>query len=107
MLSQQIADCKSVGLNALSAEEERFHFGMWAINKSPLIIGAAVDPNRLSKTSLEIMSNKEVIAINQDSRSRLRLLADILRSNGTSGWEIFPTHGRLWALPTGRMIPRS
>lgn len=39
---------------------------MWAINKSPLIIGAAVDPERLNKHSLDIMSNKEVIAINQD-----------------------------------------
>jgi alpha-galactosidase len=39
---------------------------MWAINKSPLIIGAALDPDRLSKTSLEILSNKEVIALNQD-----------------------------------------
>jgi|SRR5690242_20433868 len=59
-------DMLIVGLNALSEEEERFHFGMWAINKSPLIIGAAVDPEKLNKHSLEIMSNKEVIAINQD-----------------------------------------
>lgn len=49
----------------LSAEEERFHFSMWAINKSPLIIGAILD-SKLSKTSLSILSNKEVIAINQD-----------------------------------------
>jgi alpha-galactosidase len=86
MLSQQIADCKSVGLNALSAEEERFHFGMWAINKSPLIIGAAVDPNRLSKTSLEIMSNKEVIAINQDSLAKQ---AQIARRYTEEQWDIW------------------
>lgn len=59
-------DMLIVGLNALSEEEERFHFGMWAINKSPLIIGAAVDPEKLNQHSLDIMSNKEVIAINQD-----------------------------------------
>lgn len=59
-------DMLIVGLNALSEEEEHFHFGMWAINKSPLIIGAAVDPDKLNKHSLDIMSNKEVIAINQD-----------------------------------------
>lgn len=59
-------DMLIVGLNALSEEEERFHFGMWAINKSPLIIGAAVDPEKLNTHSLDIMSNKEVIAINQD-----------------------------------------
>ena len=39
---------------------------MWAINKSPLIIGAALDPDRLSQTSLDILSNKDVIALNQD-----------------------------------------
>ncbi|KAF3006902.1 hypothetical protein E8E13_011148 [Curvularia kusanoi] len=59
-------DMLIVGLDALSEEEERFHFGMWAINKSPLIIGAAVDPEKLNQHSLDIMSNKEVIAINQD-----------------------------------------
>lgn len=59
-------DMLIVGLNALSDEEERFHFGMWAINKSPLIIGAAVDPEKLNKHSLDIMSNTEVIALNQD-----------------------------------------
>ncbi|CAI6332212.1 unnamed protein product [Periconia digitata] len=58
-------DMLLVGLNVLSAEEERFHFGMWAINKSPLMIGGILD-SRLSKSSLDIMSNKEVIAINQD-----------------------------------------
>lgn len=59
-------DMLIVGLNALSEEEERFHFGMWAINKSPLIIGAAVDPKKLNQHSLDIMSNKEIISINQD-----------------------------------------
>lgn len=59
-----------IGLNALSADEERFYFGMWAINSSPLVLGAALDPNRLSQTSLEIMSNKEVIALNQDALAK-------------------------------------
>jgi alpha-galactosidase len=86
MLSQHYADCNSVGLNALSAEEERFHFGIWAINKSPLIIGAAVDPKRLSKTSLDIMSNKEVIAINQDSLAKQ---AQIARRYTEEQWDIW------------------
>ena len=76
----------SVGLNALSAEEERFHFGMWAINKSPLIIGAALDPDRLSQTSLDIMSNKEVIAINQDS---LAQQAQLVRRYTEEEWDIW------------------
>lgn len=40
---------------------------MWAIHKSPLIIGAAMDSTKLSATSLQVLSNEEVIAINQDS----------------------------------------
>jgi alpha-galactosidase len=81
-----VAEGSSVGLNALSAEEERFHFGMWAINKSPLIIGAALDPDRLSKTSLDILSNKEVIAINQDSLAKQ---AQLVRRNTVDEWDIW------------------
>lgn len=78
-------DMLIVGLNALSTEEERFHFGMWAINKSPLIIGAAVD-NRLSKDSLAIMENKEVITINQDSLAKQ---AQLVRRNTEKEWDVW------------------
>jgi hypothetical protein len=78
-----IADLSSVGLNALSIEEEKFHFGMWAINKSPLIIGAALDPDRLNKASLEILLNKEIIAINQDSLAKQ---AQLVRRNTEDEW---------------------
>lgn len=57
----------SVGLKALSLEEERFHFGLWAINKSPLGIGAALDTALTPQASIDILANAEVIAINQDS----------------------------------------
>lgn len=40
---------------------------MWAINKSPLTIGAVMDKSKTSASSLSILSNKDVIAINQDS----------------------------------------
>jgi alpha-galactosidase len=79
-------DICSVGLKAISMEEERFHFGMWAINKSPLIIGAALDPARLSNTSLQIMSNKEVIAINQDSLAKQ---AELVRRATEEQWDIW------------------
>ncbi|KAF2641867.1 glycoside hydrolase [Massarina eburnea CBS 473.64] len=59
-------DMLLVGLNVLSPEEERFHFGMWALNKSPLILGAILDSAHLSASSLAIISNKEVISIDQD-----------------------------------------
>ncbi|CAO2658395.1 Nn.00g061180.m01.CDS01 [Neocucurbitaria sp. VM-36] len=79
-------DMLIVGLNALSDEEERFHFGMWAINKSPLIIGAALDSDRLSKTSLDILSNTEVIAINQDP---LAEQARLVRRYTEEQWDIW------------------
>lgn len=59
-------DMLIVGLHALSLEEERFHFGMWAINKSPLVVGAPMDTSLTPSASLDLLKNKEVIAINQD-----------------------------------------
>jgi alpha-galactosidase len=79
-------DMLIVGLDALSAEEERFHFGMWAINKSPLIIGAVLSSPNLSAASVEIMSNKEVIAINQDSLAKQ---AQLVQRYTEEEWDIW------------------
>ncbi|KAF4457082.1 hypothetical protein F53441_870 [Fusarium austroafricanum] len=59
-------DMLIIGLGALSHTEEQFHFGFWSMMKSPLIIGGVMDAKQIPAESLEIMSNKEVIAINQD-----------------------------------------
>lgn len=59
-------DMLIIGLGALSDEEERFHFGFWSLMKSPLMIGGVMDRAQIPSQSLEVMSNKEVIAINQD-----------------------------------------
>ncbi|KAK2763932.1 hypothetical protein FQN54_009551 [Arachnomyces sp. PD_36] len=58
-------DMLEVGNGALTAAEERAHFGLWAISKSPLLIGA--DLATIGNASVEILSNKEIVAINQDS----------------------------------------
>jgi len=79
-------DMLIVGLNVLSEEEERFHFGMWAINKSPLIIGAPMDATKTSSSSLAILANKEVIAINQDSLSKQ---AQLVRRHTEEEWDIW------------------
>lgn len=63
-------DMLIVGLNALSEDEERFHFGMWAINKSPLVMGCPMNTTLTPASSLEILANTEVIALNQDSLGR-------------------------------------
>lgn len=39
---------------------------MWAIFKSPLLIGAIIDNEQTPKESFDILGNEEVIAINQD-----------------------------------------
>jgi hypothetical protein len=59
---------------------------MWAINKSPLIIGAALDPERISQSSLAIMENKEVIAINQDALAQQAML---VRRDTEEEWDIW------------------
>lgn len=48
----------------MTTEEYRAHFSLWAILAAPLIIGA--DPRNLTPAALEIYSNAEVIAVDQD-----------------------------------------
>ncbi|KAF2183260.1 carbohydrate-binding module family 35 protein [Zopfia rhizophila CBS 207.26] len=60
-------DMLMVGNSGLNIEEEKTHFGLWAINKSPLVIGCSLVPGATRKESITILKNKEVIAINQDS----------------------------------------
>ncbi|KAI0004677.1 carbohydrate-binding module family 35 protein [Xylariaceae sp. FL0662B] len=79
-------DMLIVGLNALSLEEEKFHFGMWAINKSPLNIGAPTDPALTPAASLDVLRNAEVIAINQDPLGKQ---ARLLRRYTEEEWDIW------------------
>lgn len=55
-------DMLQVGNGLLTQAEERTHFALWAISKAPLIIGC--DLSTISPESLEILSNKYLIAIN-------------------------------------------
>ncbi|MBR2379506.1 MAG: alpha-galactosidase [Paraprevotella sp.] len=57
-------DMLEVG-RGLSAEEDKTHFGMWCIMSSPLLIGC--DMTTISKEALDLMTNKELIALNQDT----------------------------------------
>eukprot|EP01118_Nematostelium_gracile_P014232 TRINITY_DN549_c0_g1_i1.p1 TRINITY_DN549_c0_g1~~TRINITY_DN549_c0_g1_i1.p1 ORF type:complete len:380 (-),score=100.50 TRINITY_DN549_c0_g1_i1:27-1166(-) len=58
-------DMLEVGNGGLSYNESVAHFSLWALCKSPLIIGC--DLRSVSNETLSILMNKEVIAINQDS----------------------------------------
>lgn len=48
----------------LSEKEERAHFALWAILKSPLFIAANL--RHIGTASLAVLGGREVIAINQD-----------------------------------------
>ncbi|EYU22322.1 hypothetical protein ABFS82_09G000400 [Erythranthe guttata] len=57
-------DMLEVGNGGMTTEEYRSHFSIWALVKAPLIIGC--DIRSMDKTTLALLSNKEVIAVNQD-----------------------------------------
>ena len=46
----------------MTIEEEKTHFALWAVMKAPLVIGA--DLRNIRKESLDILMNKELIAVN-------------------------------------------
>lgn len=58
------ADMLEVGNGGLSTTEYISHFSLWALIKSPLLIGC--DLSSMSYDTYRILSNAEVIAINQD-----------------------------------------
>lgn len=56
-------DMLQVG-RGMSYEEDKSHFTMWCIMVSPLLAGN--DLRNMDKQTLDILTNKEVIALNQD-----------------------------------------
>jgi len=50
--------------NGMSINEDRVHFTMWCMLAAPLILGN--DVRNMSKETLNILTNKEVIALDQD-----------------------------------------
>jgi len=57
-------DMLEVGNGGMTDSEYAAHFALWAFLKAPLIIGN--DIRNMSNATLEILSNKEIIAVNQD-----------------------------------------
>ena len=57
-------DMLEVG-RGLTDEEDKTHFGMWCIMSSPLLIGC--DMNDIKGNALDLMQNKELIALNQNT----------------------------------------
>jgi alpha-galactosidase len=84
-------DMMEVGNNVFTTYEEQTHISLWAIIKSPLIIGAALKDNykTINNVSLGILKNPSVISYNQDS---LGVAASFKRRWTKAGYE-------LWAGP--------
>ncbi|CAG8640535.1 1664_t:CDS:2, partial [Ambispora leptoticha] len=57
-------DMLEVGNGGMTHEEYKTHFSLWAALKSPLIIGC--DVRNLTDGTRDILSNAEIIAVNQD-----------------------------------------
>ncbi|KIN95079.1 glycoside hydrolase family 27 protein [Pisolithus tinctorius Marx 270] len=57
-------DMLQIGNGNLTYEESKTHFTAWALMKSPLLIGTDVET--ASNQTIEILTNREIIAINQD-----------------------------------------
>ncbi|KIR01747.1 Alpha-galactosidase precursor [Lachnospiraceae bacterium TWA4] len=57
-------DMLQVG-NGMSKNEDEAHFAMWCMMSTPLMLGC--DLTKISKELIDLVSNEELIAINQDS----------------------------------------
>lgn len=57
-------DALEVGNGGMTDDEYKLHFSMWAMVKSPLIMGN--DITKMTPSTLSILSNPAIIAINQD-----------------------------------------
>lgn len=58
-------DMLEIGNGQLTPGEDRAHFTMWAMLAAPLIAGN--DVRSMTKETIEVLTNKDVIAVNQDS----------------------------------------
>jgi len=58
-------DMLEVGNGGMTTNEYEAHFALWAFLKAPLIVGC--DIRSMSNDTLRILTNKEIIAVNQDS----------------------------------------
>ena len=76
-------DMMEVGAPGLSATESQSHFSLWAISGAPLLAGN--DITTMSTTTRDVLTNSEVIAVNQDSLG----LQGILVSQPASGLQVY------------------
>ncbi len=79
-------DMLEVGNGAMTEDEYRAHLSLWAVMAAPLIAGN--DVRAMSPATREILTNPEVIAVDQDS----------LGVQGILVWEV-PPELQVWSKP--------
>ena len=67
-------DMLEVG-RSMTTEEDKTHFGLWCMMNSPLLIGC--DVSNIKSTTLTLLKNKELIALNQDSLAQQAYVAGL------------------------------
>lgn len=85
-------DMMEVG-NGMSANEDRAHFSLWSMLAAPLIAGN--DLRNMSRETLDILTNKEVVAVNQDT---LGVQGFRHLSEGDTEMWVKPLQGGDWAV---------
>lgn len=85
-------DMMEVG-NGMSVNEDRAHFAMWSMLAAPLIAGN--DLRNMSQETSEILTNKEIVAVNQDSLGIQGF--KYLTENNLETW-LKPLQGGDWAV---------
>lgn len=102
-------DMLQVG-RGMSYEEDKTHFTMWCFMNSPLLAGN--DLRKMSKETIEILTNKEVIALNQDKGFYQGRRLKVDEKSGLEIWEkkLGENHQGLAVVlynPTGKEISYS
>lgn len=95
-------DMLEVGVGSLTMEENRTHFSLWCMMAAPLILGNDIrqfinadGSAQMDNKVLEILKNKELIAIDQDKRG---LQAKRIYSNALQDILVKPLENRELAL---------
>ncbi|KAF4500284.1 alpha-galactosidase B [Fusarium agapanthi] len=85
---------------ALTPAEERTHFAIWCITKSPIIL--RTDMTKLNSDEVKLITNKGLLAVNQDSLSKPAVLFTPPNTPTKGSSEIYP----YWSGPisTGTVV---
>lgn len=86
-------DMLQVG-RGMSYDEDKTHFSMWCMLNSPLLAGN--DLRHMTKETVEILTNKEIIALNQDTD--LLQAKRIFSENNVEVWIKTATNGKKKAI---------